>query len=281
MNTFLTKFISAIINENVENDIRTYRRASEIFNWIISPESADSVAYIKIISEDNPYGSGDDMTEEEIQALLDSLDDEYLEANVLYVSFDARKMPDNLSSEIISKNFNYLDFSLTNDLSKTAFGTFSRDVEAKTLKISLFNIKNLTDADSLRKQFILAIKDKKSTVIHEITHMLDYVSNLSTKYDNIPRKSNKIPPSIRNNPTKLQSRKRKRYVNSGIELNARWSQVLQMLSDKGFLEPNSTGSFENDWLPDSKKTFKFDELSLPKKRKFIQKLHQIYMENLK
>lgn len=111
---------------------------------------------------------------------------------------------------------------------------------------------------------------KKSTIIHELSHMLDDL--LLVKNFRDP----KMYGVNRDNQTGKIQYDRK-YFNMGLELNARWSQVIEDLTINEFLYMEKTDyAFEERWLPISKLVFRYSELTPQKKRNFISKLYELY-----
>lgn len=275
----------SFIKESLTKDVERYQLASELFDIIIeNVKSAKKQA-------------GSDYTfDSEIVTVMPMLDKSkektVWEGNKLFVGFYS--LPEHLKKlfigvelpkekqegeeqEQVSKvKRGYLTIMLVPDSDEFgANGVYSmpklnhRD-EFKP-EIWIFNCTGYSSLRTIKNDTAEILKAKKNTVIHEIAHLIDDAGLMGYK-------------SFRHKTEKSEEEKekyfKKGYYNVGLEVNARWVEILNWLNGRQYSDyknpDNDMAERFEYWLGYAKRLMLFNKMSLPKQRKFVSRFYEFY-----
>lgn len=246
------------LQESLKKDIERYKIASAIYDWCIKCIEDYPKSPLDIISS----GDGN------LHMIWFQIMKNY------YNEFDSVKQyfrNIGVSQLMISLR----DRSSTNSTAGASYAGQNSEHNTDTIYITV----NCTlDSSYSAEQDILNVfLAKKTSFIHEFAHMIDDVVLIGPE---LFRNTNKIyNVNVGEDGQVIYDKK---YFNQGLELNARWSEVLHELASSGLpYRPyyrEDTEHFEYDWLPLAKKAIRFNELSLQKQRKFINKLFDYFLK---
>lgn len=126
----------------------------------------------------------------------------------------------------------------------------------------------MTNAPQKENSLKQLIDIRRSEIIHELTHLIDNII-LTQNVTSHSKKPKKGWPGFKRGYD---------YWNDGIEINARWSQILTNLAGIGLIAKNGDpGEFDNRWIHAARLTMAYDHMKQSKQRKFIKKIYELYM----
>lgn len=129
----------------------------------------------------------------------------------------------------------------------------------------------ISSLKSIKKETLEILKAKKGTIIHEIAHLIDDISLMGHK-------------SFRHKTEKSEEEKekyfKKGYYNIGLEINARWVEILNWLNGRQYSDyknpDNDMAERFEYWLGFAKRIMHFSKMAPAKQRKFISRLYEFY-----
>ena len=281
MSKTIYEFVKTVIRESLSKDIERFELAQDLYSFILQTLHGD----VKLArpGDTNMFYVGENR-----ELLV-----EFVEDVMFRVIMDFNQIPGSLKSQFVGK---YVDDQIVKvgtvdimilpkgnerpEREKNWRGFYTQPQFIKATNQLNTGITVLVNKDDLPKSndhydakistIFNIFHTQKSTIIHEFAHMFDDISLMGTK-------------KFRNkNTIKMQgpdgSEGKKGYYNSGIEVNARWAEVISSLRNFQYsdYDRNDDYVFTEYILPIAKTEIVFDKLSPPKKRKFILRLWEFF-----
>jgi hypothetical protein len=268
MKNSLQQFISLVINESLKKDIERQDIAKQIYRVFLKQieGSTPRGSYHVLDSgkKSGPYLSSSDY------GLVVSIAPEE-ESALILLSIDT--LPGEIR-DLLSKSISTITITMREPEKVTRSGVYKYTVDNSAIIDVEFSKGALAiagkDIKEQKQRILLVFKERRATIIHEIAHMLDDLHLMGTekfrgsvKYNIDPETRDVVPD--------------KRYYNLGLEVNARWVEVIEALGNR----PWENYYPEEDWVFDSwlhltKPVIQFDKLAPAKQRKFIGRLWDFF-----
>jgi hypothetical protein len=269
------------IDESLAKDVERYDLVLELYDHIVEEVSSAKKAYGTDYSYDS-YGAW-------IEPILKkSKEDGNLYWHGVKLRVSTRQFPEHLKrlfkTTLPKKDGEEVNiegghFTINFLSSDEGFGgeyipPFSTDDKGKLeADIYVYNCNDFKNIKNLKKELLVTSQNKRNIVLHELSHMIDDLSLLG-------HKTFRKAFGDRKSEEEIEKYHNKGYYNIGIELNAKWSEVFDMMKGiiySDYKEPESyyKATFEQ-WLQYLKPKMFFDKMSLPKQRKFITRLYEYY-----
>lgn len=232
-----------LIKENIARDRRRAMAAEMLYDFLMSANAIDMLPPEERQSYPMQYGIWIfPRIQFEIAEILRKCG---------YDLSKIKSMPSTITIQAITKN-NAATMGYSTDL-EAFFETKNNNPI-----ITIFFIKGPIE----NKEEIIGAK--RSQIIHELTHLIDSII---------------LSKEIFRHPDKPKKGKRGYdYWNDGIEINARWSQILTNLARIGLIAKNGDpGKFDDRWIYAGRLTMAYDNMKQSKQRKFIKKIYELYM----